>query len=211
MLYVTHCACCAVLRCTVCHLQISTTNLERVRRVKTRMVRLTTRVETLREVLEKFLDDDSDMKDLNLTAKVRGLGVRAGGHAGGLRSCGFNASGIMHQVSCIRFQCMGVSCGLQPARILHAAGHPSIAAARTAACRRRSGWSCSIGTRAPARPLPLTLPCPTLALAGPRCAGAYGFVRSFCKPGARPLCTPGRRATALPACAGVCHRRTVAA
>ena len=25
----------------------------------------------LREVLEKFLDDDSDMKDLNLTAKVR--------------------------------------------------------------------------------------------------------------------------------------------
>ena len=24
----------------------------------------------LREVLEKFLDDDSDMKDLNLTAKV---------------------------------------------------------------------------------------------------------------------------------------------
>lgn len=27
----------------------------------------------LREVLEKFLDDDSDMKDLNLTAKV-GLG-----------------------------------------------------------------------------------------------------------------------------------------
>jgi hypothetical protein len=34
------------------------------------MVRLTTRVETLREVLEKFLDDDSDMKDLNLTAKV---------------------------------------------------------------------------------------------------------------------------------------------
>jgi magnesium transporter len=26
-------------------------------------------VETLREVLEKFLDDDSDMKDLNLTAK----------------------------------------------------------------------------------------------------------------------------------------------
>ena len=71
MLYVTHCACCAVLRCTVCHLQISTTNLERVRRVKTRMVRLTTRVETLREVLEKFLDDDSDMKDLNLTAKVR--------------------------------------------------------------------------------------------------------------------------------------------
>lgn len=56
-----------------CHAtQINTSNLERVRRIKNRMVRLTTRVETLREVLEKFLDDDSDMKDLNLTAKVRG-------------------------------------------------------------------------------------------------------------------------------------------
>ena len=31
-------------------------------------VRLTTRVETVREVLEKFLDDDEDMHDLNLTA-----------------------------------------------------------------------------------------------------------------------------------------------
>ena len=39
--------------------KVSTTNLERVRRIKNRMVRLTTRVETLREVLEKFLDDDS--------------------------------------------------------------------------------------------------------------------------------------------------------
>lgn len=29
----------------------------------------------LREVLEKFLDDDSDMKDLNLTAKVRAVEV----------------------------------------------------------------------------------------------------------------------------------------
>ena len=50
--------------------KVSTDNLERVRRVKNRMVRLTTRVETLREVLEKFLDDDSDMRDMNLAAKV---------------------------------------------------------------------------------------------------------------------------------------------
>lgn len=49
--------------------KVSTENLERVRRVKNRMVRLTTRVETLREVLEKFLDDDDDMRDMNLTAK----------------------------------------------------------------------------------------------------------------------------------------------
>ena len=49
--------------------KVSTENLERVRRVKNRLVRLTTRVETLREVLEKFLDDDGDMRDMNLTAK----------------------------------------------------------------------------------------------------------------------------------------------
>ena len=52
-------------------LQVTTQNLERVRRIKNRMVRLTTKVETIREVLEKFLDDDSDMKDMNLTARVR--------------------------------------------------------------------------------------------------------------------------------------------
>jgi magnesium transporter len=49
--------------------KISTSNLERVRRIKNRMVRLTTRVETLKELLEKLLDDDSDMRDVNLSAK----------------------------------------------------------------------------------------------------------------------------------------------
>lgn len=48
---------------------VSTSALERVRRIKTRLVRLTTRVETLREVLEKLLDDDDDLHDMNLTAK----------------------------------------------------------------------------------------------------------------------------------------------
>ena len=52
-----------------CSLQVSTHNLERVRRIKNRMVRLNTRVETIHELLEKLLDDDDDMKDLNLTAK----------------------------------------------------------------------------------------------------------------------------------------------
>ena len=54
--------------CGMC--QVTTQNLERVRRIKNRMVRLTTKVETIRELLEKFLDDDSDMKDMNLTARV---------------------------------------------------------------------------------------------------------------------------------------------
>ncbi|KAL3154512.1 hypothetical protein ABBQ32_013974 [Trebouxia sp. C0010 RCD-2024] len=49
--------------------KVSTHNLERVRRIKNRMVRLNTRVETIHELLEKLLDDDDDMKDLNLTAK----------------------------------------------------------------------------------------------------------------------------------------------
>lgn len=49
--------------------KVTTENLERVRRIKNRMVRLTTRVETLRELLEKILDDDSDMRDMNLTAR----------------------------------------------------------------------------------------------------------------------------------------------
>lgn len=49
--------------------KVSTHNLERVRRIKNRMVRLNTRVETIHELLEKLLDDDSDMKDINLTAK----------------------------------------------------------------------------------------------------------------------------------------------
>jgi len=47
---------------------ISTSNLERVRRIKNRMVRLSTRIETLKEVLEKTLDDDADMKEFNLSA-----------------------------------------------------------------------------------------------------------------------------------------------
>lgn len=49
--------------------QVTPHNLERVRRIKSRMVRLNTRGETIREVLEKFLDDDDDMKDMNLSAK----------------------------------------------------------------------------------------------------------------------------------------------
>ena len=37
------------------------------------MVRLTTRVETIRELLEKFLDDDEDMHDMNLTARQQDI------------------------------------------------------------------------------------------------------------------------------------------
>lgn len=51
-------------------MQVSTANLERVRRIKNRLVRLTTRVQTLREMLEKLMDDDSDMHAMHLTARA---------------------------------------------------------------------------------------------------------------------------------------------
>lgn len=50
---------------------MSTSSLERVRRIKNRLVRLTTRVQTLREMLEKLMDDDSDMHAMNLTARAQ--------------------------------------------------------------------------------------------------------------------------------------------
>jgi magnesium transporter len=79
--------------------KVTTGNLERVRRVKNRLVRLTTRVETLREVLEKFLDDDGDMRDMNLAARAAreaadaaragaAFDAAAGARAGGAKTPG---------------------------------------------------------------------------------------------------------------------------
>lgn len=49
--------------------QVNTKNLQRVRAVKSKIAQLKTRVETVKEILEKLLDDDDDMRDMNLTAK----------------------------------------------------------------------------------------------------------------------------------------------
>ena len=49
--------------------QVSTANLERVRKVKTRHQRLYTRVVTIREELQRFLEDDEDMMKMCLTRK----------------------------------------------------------------------------------------------------------------------------------------------
>lgn len=57
-------------------LKVSTGSLERVRRVKARLVRLKTRVAAMKELLAKLLDDDEDMKDLDLTAKRADLSAR---------------------------------------------------------------------------------------------------------------------------------------
>jgi hypothetical protein len=48
---------------------VSTSNLERVRKVKTRHQRLFTRVSTVREELQRFLEDDDDMAKMCLTRK----------------------------------------------------------------------------------------------------------------------------------------------
>lgn len=49
--------------------QVNTVNLERVRRVKTRHQRLQTRIVTVREELQRFLEDDDDMMKMCLTRK----------------------------------------------------------------------------------------------------------------------------------------------
>jgi magnesium transporter len=53
----------------MCRWQVTRRNLEQLRAIKTRMVRLFTKVETIRELLERLLNDDDDMRDMNLSAR----------------------------------------------------------------------------------------------------------------------------------------------
>lgn len=50
--------------------RVDNVNLERVRRMKTRLVRITGRVSKVREEIQRYLDDDSDMRDMYLTRKA---------------------------------------------------------------------------------------------------------------------------------------------
>ncbi|KAK9289084.1 hypothetical protein L1049_017555 [Liquidambar formosana] len=52
--------------------KISSGNLDRVRKLKSAMTRLTARVQKVRDELEQLLDDDSDMADLYLSRKLAG-------------------------------------------------------------------------------------------------------------------------------------------
>ncbi|BDA40370.1 magnesium transporter MRS2-B [Coccomyxa sp. Obi] len=54
--------------------KVTTDFLDRLRQMKARMNGLKTQVETMKEVLEKYLEDEDDMLDMNLTA--RGQGTR---------------------------------------------------------------------------------------------------------------------------------------
>ncbi|KAL7205842.1 hypothetical protein ACSBR2_018712 [Camellia fascicularis] len=49
---------------------VSTLNLQRVRTIKSRLVAMTVRVQKLRDELEHLLDDDMDMAEMYLTAKL---------------------------------------------------------------------------------------------------------------------------------------------
>lgn len=52
--------------------KISSRNLDRVRKIKSAMTRLTARVQKVRDELEQLLDDDDDMADLYLSRKLAG-------------------------------------------------------------------------------------------------------------------------------------------
>ncbi|PSR92785.1 Magnesium transporter MRS2-2 like [Actinidia chinensis var. chinensis] len=53
--------------------KISSRNLDRVRKLKSSMTRLTARVQKVRDELEQLLDDDGDMADLYLSRKLTGV------------------------------------------------------------------------------------------------------------------------------------------
>ncbi|PSS33811.1 Magnesium transporter MRS2-2 like [Actinidia chinensis var. chinensis] len=52
--------------------KISSRNLDRIRKLKSTMTRLTARVQKVRDELEQLLDDDDDMADLYLSRKLAG-------------------------------------------------------------------------------------------------------------------------------------------
>ncbi|WVY99231.1 hypothetical protein V8G54_031382 [Vigna mungo] len=63
-------AICSFLAAHNCNMQISSRNLDRVRKLKSAMTRLTARVQKVRDELEQLLDDDDDMADLYLSRKA---------------------------------------------------------------------------------------------------------------------------------------------
>ena len=66
--------------------KVSTANLERVRKIKSRVTRMTGRVSKVREEIKRYLDDDSDMRDMYLTRKLLAELFAAGG--GGEKNAG---------------------------------------------------------------------------------------------------------------------------
>ncbi|GFP95868.1 magnesium transporter mrs2-i [Phtheirospermum japonicum] len=61
--------------------KISSRNLDRVRKLKSQMTRLTARVQKVRDELEQLLDDDDDMADLYLSRKISSASPLSGSGA----------------------------------------------------------------------------------------------------------------------------------
>ena len=78
-----------------CGVQTSTANLERVRKMKTRHQRLQTRVTTVREELQSFLEDDDDMMKMCLTHKME-----QGQNQELVRAQGWPSYNQFYQLSC---------------------------------------------------------------------------------------------------------------
>ncbi|CAL6322308.1 unnamed protein product, partial [Bathycoccus prasinos] len=57
---------------------VNQTNLEKVRRVKNRLVRINARVSKVREEIQRYLDDDSDMRDLTPNQMQNSPNVNSG-------------------------------------------------------------------------------------------------------------------------------------
>ncbi|KAJ4846232.1 Magnesium transporter MRS2-2 [Turnera subulata] len=64
--------------------KISSRNLDRVRKLKSAMTRLTARVQKVRDELEQLLDDDDDMADLYLSRKLAGASSPVSGSGGAI-------------------------------------------------------------------------------------------------------------------------------
>lgn len=58
--------------------KVSTANLEGVKKIKGRLTRLQGRVQKVREEINRFLEDDSDMRDMYLTRKAQAQAAAAG-------------------------------------------------------------------------------------------------------------------------------------
>ncbi|MED6143737.1 Magnesium transporter MRS2-2 [Stylosanthes scabra] len=72
--------------------KISSRNLDRVRKLKSAMTRLTARVQKVRDELEQLLDDDDDMADLYLSRKLASASPVSGSRGGGGGGSWFAAS-----------------------------------------------------------------------------------------------------------------------
>ncbi|CAL9166952.1 unnamed protein product [Musa hybrid cultivar] len=70
--------------------KISTSNLERVRRLKSRLLALTRRVQKVRDEIEQLMDDDGDMAEMYLTDKKRRMEAS---FCGDQSFHGFNSAG----------------------------------------------------------------------------------------------------------------------